>query len=567
MSIKKIGSITECCQNDCNIFESIDTNISIGHTRWATHGRVTVNNSHPHISSDGCFALVHNGIIENYNLLKEELEHESICFASETDSEVIVNLIAKYYSECNDINAAIIRTNERLIGSFTYLLVTIYDLKHIYGCCYKGTLGYQIVEGMTVIASDQIAIAPYSDDAIFFEDGDIFKASNTEVECFSTRENKEVTRETIKIPKASLCEKNEYSNYMIKEINETPRAINVCNKNIDKKVLMEIAEDIHEKKLCIVGAGSSFFVAQLGQYIFSSLANKDSKVHSADEFLNIYKPTQLNHLIALSQSGETFDTLDVLKKFSEKGAKITSINNVNGSASQRLSQFPILQDCGPELSVLSTKSVSIQVIIIYKIAITLGLINGSLKQEEYNKYMEDSIILESVVSEFIQNKSEEIRKIAERQKEIKNCFFIGNGLNYPVAMESSLKFKEVTYYHSEGISSGSLKHGSLSLIDRSFYTIAFLPNKDAEEKMFYHIMTNISEIQARGGDVIAFGSDDSKMAEFNNLSAYIKIMPVNKYLDSVLFLVAGQLYAYHTAAILKRDIDKPRSLAKAITVS
>lgn len=564
-NIKKVGSVSELIENDLECLLSYKTNISIGHTRWASHGDVSVANAHPHSSYDKCFSIVHNGIIENHKELKEELKNDFIAFSSDTDSEIIAHLLAKYYNLKHNMLEAIRMTNSRLCGSFTYLFITTHDINNIYGSCNSGTLSYQNIDTLSVIASDQIAISRYSDKASFLEDGDIIQASSTDIVCYSSEGKVISNNRYFSIPKIESVEKGTYPWFMIKEINETPQALHNSNM-IDNKMLNTLSKDIINKELCIVGAGSSFFTAQIGQYFFSIIANKNSIVHPSDEFLNLYKPSSGSFLIALSQSGETYDTVEVVRKFSVSHAVIASINNVEASTCQRLAKYPILQACEPELSVLSTKSVSSQVLLLYKIAVLCGYNNNTIDQDTCVSLLSDCNKIEKVIFKFISEQSKSIEIIAKKYISKRNCFFIGNNLNYPVAMESALKFKEVSYYHAEGISSGSLKHGCLSLIDSNFYTVAFIPDKQIDTEQFYHILSNISEIQARGGKVIAFGTDDETLPEFKSISSYVKIPMTNRFLNTITFLTLGQLFAYYAAKELERNIDKPRSLAKAVTV-
>jgi glucosamine--fructose-6-phosphate aminotransferase (isomerizing) len=317
--------------------------------------------------------------------------------------------------------------------------------------------------------------------------------------------------------------------------------------------------------LNIVGAGSGLYSASLGQYYFALLANKYARVHASDEFLNLVHFTATDHLIALSQSGETFDTLEVVYDALNKGVPVTGVNNVFGSTCHRIVNYPVFQGAGAEVCVLSTKSVISQDMILYLLAAHMGHKNGTLTTETFKTLLDDARRLPSVILSVLDNYQAPIREIAFAHKHIHNWFFIGREMFYAVALESALKYKEVSYIHAEAMSGGLFKHGTISLIDEEFHTIAFLPQQATSPHIFNFTLSNIAEIQARKGKVIAF-CHEGDADRVSNINEYVMLPSVNRYLDPIIQLVAGQILAYYCGIALERNIDKPRSLAKSVTV-
>lgn len=331
-------------------------------------------------------------------------------------------------------------------------------------------------------------------------------------------------------------------------------------------MIEKIAKDAAKKDLSITGAGSAFYVSQIGQYYFAQLADTYARVHPSDEILSLVSYGPKDHLIAVSQSGETFDTLEVMKSALDMGSIVTSINNVYGSSCQRLATYPVFQGAGMEVCVLSTKSIISQSLILYRIAKALGKKNGRISPSEAAKLTQDEKKFRKVMNNFFDLVENKVKQTAGWNRNIDNWFFIGRNVHYPVAMESALKFKEVSYRHAEGMSAGFFKHGTISLIDERFYTIAFLPNKKNDESGFRFTVSNISEIKARGGHVIGIGHDPDISADVGSLYDYIALPTINRFLDPILELIVGQMLGYYCAAALGRNIDRPRALAKSVTV-
>ncbi len=563
---KRTGSISSASLTS-NFLAQFGSGVAIAHTRWATHGKITAENAHPHVSGDGAFALIHNGVIANFKDLKDELERQATRFVSSTDSEVIVHLIATYYAIYGSMELALKETNGRLEGEYSYLVISTHDPDAVYGSCNGSTLCYGVTDSGVVVASDQIAVSMLTDKAVYFEDHDIFKIQADGIHFLPADADRgaNAPRLSIKIPYYGRLSFMDNSDYMLSEIHETPRALGEAML-ISEQLITSAAESLLGKNLTIVGAGSSYFVASLGRYYFAQISKQQSTAYNADEYLNLCIPRADSHMIAISQSGETFDTVQAVRNHVGRNLSLTSITNVNGSTCHRLATTAIFQNSGVERSVLSTKSVTTQALILYRISLKAGHLSGALTSEQYRDLVSDGNALPMIIEHVLSCMSDDIRRIASANAQVKNWFFIGNNLNFPVAMESALKFKEVSYVHAEGLSSGSLKHGSLSLICDDFKTIAFVANKQHDRDSHQYIAGHISEIAARGGEVIQFSFDETHANLVSETGPGISIPSINKYLDSVTGLVVGQLFAYYTAKALDRNVDRPRALAKAVTV-
>jgi glucosamine--fructose-6-phosphate aminotransferase (isomerizing) len=564
---KSVGSVVD--KDKLGFFSDMPSApMVIAHTRWATHGRVTEKNAHPHHSYDGNFSLVHNGVIENYLEIRQQLLEQGIQCQTETDTEVIAHLLAKHYAENGDLLQTIHRTLGELHGEYAFVFITRHDPGRIYAARYKSPLVFGSTDELTIIASDQTAIAPLTKNMTFIREGDVVKASADQVTCYAEENGRllEVEREKVHIPWVDeALDRHGHPHYMIKEIYETPAAVETALK-LRRVDLEPIVNDLEQRQLSITGAGSAFYASQIGQYYFADLANKYSHVHPSDEFLNLLKIGDNDHLITISQSGETFDTLEVTRRAIAVGAPVTSISNMFGSTSHRLATYPIFQGAGAEVCVLTTKAIVSQAMILFILATLLGEKNGTLTQARAESLLHDARRLPAAMGVIFEKRQSKIKETATRHKDITNWFFIGRWMYYPVAMESALKFKEVSYLHAEGMPAGFFKHGTISLIDDHFYTIAFLPKEENAPDIFHFTISNISEIQARGGKVIAFGHEEETHKDIKNLYDYIQLPTVNKHLDPILHLTAGQLLAYHCALALGREIDKPRALAKSVTV-
>lgn len=564
---KDIGSVSKADQQQ--IFGGMRASgVVLAHTRWATHGGVEQKNAHPHLSNNRKFAVVHNGVIENFRALRDRIAQAGVRLRSETDTEVIVQLLELLHAEHGSVDEAFLRTLDALEGEYALVVCSVHEPGALRAACFKSPLAFGEIPGGVILASDQRAIAPLTTAVTFLEEGDIIVATPDTVHVSSRRNGKvtPVDRTPTEVEQRdSDTGLHGYAHYMIKEIHECPIAI----RNV-----MSLADDtfrapvnaFRNRAVNLVGAGSAFYVSLLGQYYFAQLARRTVTTIPSDEFANLKQLTTRDHLIAVSQSGETFDTLEVMRRGKEAGAAVTAINNVIGCSSQRLADFPIFQGAGPEICVLSTKSIVSQAMVLYRLVVECAVQDGAIDTADQRAYHDAAEDLAQQIEVFLESQNNHVRDLAQRCSRIANWFFIGRSMQYPVALESALKFKEVSYLHAEGMPAGFLKHGTISLIDTAFYTIAFLPHKRSDPDTYRFTVSNIEEIQARDGNVILVGHDEELVRDLDDNAGAIILPHVNLYLDPVLQLVAGQLLAYHCAVALGRNIDQPRALAKSVTV-
>ena len=567
---KDVGSVSE---NDSKgFFNGLpDAARAIAHTRWATHGGVTAANAHPHLSNDGKFAVVHNGVIENHVELKAELVKQGFCFRSETDTEVVAHLLQSLYSPDRGVFDAVARMVGRIQGEYALVILTTLDPDTLYCVKHKSPLAYTVADGTLVVASDQRALAPFNRDVVFLEDGDllVFCADKGKSRCLSLAAGAGLTpveRKAIRIDwREDELGKAGFPHYMLKEINEIPVAVKSAMA-IREEVIEAIVEECLGRRTIMTGAGSAYYVSMIGQYYFADLAKKYVITHPSDELSNLCAFEAGDHLLAISQSGETFDTLESVRQALSVGAKVSSVNNVYGSTMQRLATIPVFQGAGTEICVLSTKSIVSQAVILLRIAARLGLRTGKLDAAAHGEVMKALDEFPAVASALIEDSSHHISSMAMEHASIDNWFFIGRGVYYPVAMESALKFKEVSYHHAEGMPAGFFKHGTISLIDDGFYTMVFLPDRKLEGELFSLTASNVSEIRARNGRVVGIGHEAAEGIKALGLHGYVQIPRTNRHTGPLLHLIVGELMAYYCARSLGRSIDKPRALAKSVTV-
>ncbi len=538
---------------------------AIGHTRWATHGGVTVANAHPHRSFDGKFAVVHNGVIDNFLELKRDLVAGGVTFSSETDTEVIAHLLARNYAGSGDLDTAIHATLGALSGEFGLAITCTDRPDTLIGVRRLSPIAVGIANGAGFICSDPVAVAGEDGWIAYLEEDQIAFVTRDaiRVASFLTPDFPEAPVERIALTTvAEVAELGDYPHYMIKEITETSEAVRTVAA-MAPSVFAPAARRLAEADVAFCGAGSSHYVCMLGQYFFHQIAGRRAVCHSADEFMNLASLGKDGALIAVSQSGETYDTLRVMEQAQADGAALVSVNNVAGSTAQRMSDFPILQRAGREVCVLSTKSVISQTAIVWRLAAEVAALAGG---DGGGADMADLGALAGKLDTLVQSLSPEIKAVAERYRWIEHWFFLGRGIHWPVAAESALKFKEVSYIHAEAMPAGFLKHGTISLIDEKFFTVAFIPNSAHDPESFAHVVSSLHEIRARGGNIIGFGHDLPSTFQEGMFEAYVELPSVSKFMDPMIQLVAGELFAYFAAVKLGRNIDRPRALAKAVTV-
>jgi glutamine---fructose-6-phosphate transaminase (isomerizing) len=541
--------------------------LALGHTRWATHGGVTARNAHPHLSYDRTVAVVHNGVINNHAELRRDLEASGVEFDSDTDSEVIAHLLARHLAGGASMVDAIAATTAALIGEYALAIIATADPTAVWAAKYKSPLVVGSDGTRGVLASDQIALGGISEEVLFLEDGDIvaLRADGAVVYSSSGGARVLVDRALTRLDtRHERVDKGDYPHYMIKEIHEAPQAV---------RGAMALPAARFEgivppgKLVTLVGAGSAFYAASMGQYLLAQLAKVRATALPSDEAEYLAFFDDGDPLVAVSQSGETFDTLEVCRHALEAGAVLTSICNVPTSTQERLATHRLPQGSGPEICVLSTKSIISQVVLLARLALETGRSSGVLRGERYQAHQESLALLPHTLQEFIATSSTAVQALALKYSYVANWFFIGRGILYPAACESALKFKEVNYHHAEGMASGFFKHGTISLIDEHFYTVALLPSRGASPDRYAATLAAVSQIAARKGPVIGLGPAD--IAE-DDLAGFAEYLPLpyhgDEVADLIIQLVAGELMAYYWALDLGREIDQPRSLAKSVTV-
>ncbi|MFQ7292036.1 MAG: glutamine--fructose-6-phosphate transaminase (isomerizing) [Monoglobales bacterium] len=546
--------------------ESVHGCVGIGHTRWATHGEPSDVNSHPHLSQSGRFAVVHNGIIENYISLKKKLTAKGFEFISETDTEVIAHLFEYYYK--GDILETMIKVINHVEGSYA-LGILCADYPDQFIAVRKASpMIVGLGEGENFIASDVTAILKHTRNIYYLEDNEIVVLNKNEVKIYNT-DKEEVEKEVFTVNwDVSAAEKGGYEHFMMKEIEEQPKALrDTISPRIKngKVVLDDISltkEDIKNiRKIFIVACGSAYHVGMVGKYIIEKMCRIPVEVQVASEFRYCDPIVGSKDLvIVISQSGETADTLAALKEAKSHGARILSIVNVVGSAIANASDDVIYTWAGPEIAVATTKAYSTQLAVMYLISIYMADKLGMVTSGEYARFIKDIESLPEKVSQILKDK-QKIQYLASLFYNSKSIFFIGRNLDYAVSLEGSLKLKEISYIHSEAYAAGELKHGTISLIEDGTLVIALATG----EELFDKTVSNVKEVKARGA--VVMGVTTENQDDMDTVADHIiKIPCINETLLPSLTVIPLQLFGYYVASLKGCDIDKPRNLAKSVTV-
>jgi glucosamine--fructose-6-phosphate aminotransferase (isomerizing) len=548
-------------------FSTMCGQVGIAHTRWATHGGVNRVNSHPHVSADGHFAIVHNGIIDNYLDLKSELQAQGHTFQSETDSEVIVHLIAAYHAQGYHVEEALVATTERLQGAFAFALLTSHVPDTLFCARHESPLVIGVGDMSLYLASDINAFGKYTRRAVFLNDGEyaMLRPQGYTLKSLITQAKLTRQPEELQWEVGNLSEKGPYPHFMLKEIHAGAECIETVLALPDADI-RALAQRIQtSRQTFMTGVGTAYYVALLAQYYFATLSDCYVPAISADEFPTLGKVGDGCLTLAISQSGETYDTLKALRYTKARGGQSAAVVNVPGSSMTREVDHVILQGAGPEICVLSTKSTISQITILLRVALELARLRGQIGVISNRMHSQALEMLPAILHDMYTDLLPEVRRVGRRYCQTRNWFFIGRGIYSAVALESALKFKEVSYLHAEGMPGGFLKHGTIALIDEDTHSIAFLP--PAEDTPLLHAtMANIQEIRARGGLVIGVHhqKDDSLRP---SLDDQIVVPETPALVAPLVQLTAGQMLAYHTALALGRNIDKPRALAKSVTVA
>ncbi len=561
---KNVGHVADVAEKE--LFLSLEGVTGIAHTRWATHGGVTQANAHPHLSCDKTLAIVHNGIISNYARLKAALIKRRHKFASETDSEVIAHLIEDHRKKGLPLERAFTAALKDLEGSFAVAMVSIEEPHKIYCGKHESPLILGLGKNEFYVGSDFNAFIEHTKDAVVMDDGEYAVVSNRGYEVKRIRDGNPVRKTIMRIDwDAEMSRKGGFPHYMLKEIYEQPETVRKALSISEESVVGLAKSLMGAKRAYLTGVGTTYYAAQIGQYYFASEAGLAVPAASSDEFLENSPLAKGDFVLAVSQSGETYDTLRLVREAKNRGAKTAAVVNVVGSTLSRLVDQVVLQGSGPEICVISTKAALAQMIILIRVAIEAGRMNGRLTPAEKRRKSEQLESLPALISGFLNEYSGLFNNIARKHASRHNWLFMGRGRFYPVALEVALKVKEVAYLHAEGIPAGFLKHGALALIDDNLLSAVFIPG-EAEKELHRMTMGSVEEINARGGRVIGFHF--SKSLRGSKLFEDQVLLPAAPPLTSPLVaLLAGQLLSYFLATALGRDVDKPRSLAKSVTVA
>lgn len=558
---KNVGGVGDVYQKE-NILRYA-SRLGIAHTRWATHGQVTRNNTHPFLSCDNKFAVIHNGIISNHLELKNRLQKEGHRFVSDTDTEVIPHLLESAYKKTGNIEASLLETLSQLEGTFAMAFITNYQPDQLYCAKRESPLLLGIGDEVKFIGSDFNAFINHTKNAVIIDDDEyaILSKNGYSVKSFVTKE--EVDKPITRIEwDSETSKKGGYPHYMLKEIYEQPQTV-LNAMEVEDGTIDRLATMIHESKSTqLVGVGTTYYVTMYANYIFSSLAGRYIPAISSDEFVSMSPADKDSFVLAASQSGETYDTISAIKYAKSRGAKTGAIVNVMGSTLSRMVDCSVLQGSGPEICVISTKAALAQMILLTRTALKLGVKNKSLTKKKYNEYMESLRSLPSIIEGILNERSGFIHRIAHSYRNIKNWLYLGRGVYYPIALESALKMKEVAYVHAEGMPCGFLKHGTLAMIDSDINSIVFVP-PSLEKVQYESTLASVAEIRARDGYVLGIHFEERNQNLFSEELILPTVPPV---IAPLIQMIIAQLFAYFTATSLKRNVDKPRSLAKSVTV-
>ncbi|MBF0329104.1 MAG: glutamine--fructose-6-phosphate transaminase (isomerizing) [Nitrospirae bacterium] len=546
----------------------VSSTVAMGHTRWATHGKPSDENAHPHRS--GRIVVVHNGIIENYVELKHTLQSEGYVFTSETDTEVLCHLINKHIKTTDTLEDAVRHTLKEIKGAYAFAVVDEKEQDKVIVVRKESPLVIGLGDNEFFFASDVPAFLSHSREVIFLDNHEMALLHRDGV-IITDFEGNPLKKNVVTISwNPSMAEKGGYRHFMLKEIFEQPRAVADTIRGRAYAENGEIALDEFGltadviksiEKIFIVACGTSYHSGLAGKYMIETLAKVPVEVDIASEFRYREPIVGKNSLfIAITQSGETADTLAALREAKALGAKTLSICNVIGSTASRDSDFVFYTHSGPEIGVASTKAFTTQMVSLYMLAIAFGKINGVLAGDKAEKLIDDLLHLPAKIEQAI-DLDAEITLIAKDLFKAKDFLYLGRGINYPIALEGALKLKEISYIHAEGYAAGEMKHGPIALIDEDVPVVVIAPSGKLNEK----VLSNMEEVKSRGGILVSVTTNDCKPAQ--QMSRYsIAVQSSNEFLTPVIMTIPLQLLAYHIAVLRGCDVDQPRNLAKSVTV-
>ncbi len=542
--------------------------IGIGHTRWATHGRPSETNAHPHRAGD--VVVVHNGIIENYLELKEQLSHRGTHFSSETDSEIVAHLVAEKIERGVDFLDAVRRTLREIHGSYALLFLNRRDPKRLIVAKNSTPIVIGWGEGETFIASDIPALLDHTRKVTFLEDGEIGEVSLGSCRLLNgkghavRRPVKEITWDAV------AARKGGYAHFMLKEIHDQPRALADTFRGrialTDGRVSLEdikfkAGEVKRIKRIHLVACGTAWHACLVGKFLLEEIAGIPAEVDYGSEFRYrspLMDPKSI--LLMVSQSGETADTLAATDIARAKKAKVLAVCNVIDSSIPRKSDGVLYTHAGPEISVASTKAFTTQLTALYLLAVALGRLNGKLKASRARQLLRDLMHLPSWIEKALEIESE-VKELARELMHSRDFLYLGRGINYPIALEGALKLKEISYIHAEGYPAGEMKHGPIALIDETMPVVMLAPR----DRYFQKTVSNLQEVDARGGKVIVL-TDDAKAASELGAHRVLALPKASHYLTPIVMTIPLQLLAYYIAVHRGTDVDQPRNLAKSVTV-
>lgn len=560
---KQTGEISDLKKNIPNL----EGNIGLGHTRWATHGAVSEKNAHPHISCDGKIAVVHNGIIENFKYLKEELEGKKHDFSSNTDSEVLAHLVEEEYN--GNLEKAVFNALKKIKGSYALVVICEDEPEKIVGARNESPLVVGIGDNENFVASDIPAVLSYTSRFIYLEDGELCVLDKKSAKVFD-KNFKKIDKKIDQINwDIRDAEKSGFPHFMLKEIFEQPETVSQVLRGRVSEIKNEIDFPTHVEELLnsdfksvhIVACGTSFYAGLVGKYLLEKMVDVPVFVDYASEFRYYGLKDESSLVIAITQSGETADTLAALKEAKRAGCKTLAVTNVVGSTATHVCDGYILMQSGPEIGVAATKTFTSQIMVLYLLALKIGFQNELISVDDLYHNISAIRRLPGLVRQVLEN-DEEIKDAAEGVKNAESVFFIGRGINFPLALEGALKLKEISYIHAEGFAAGELKHGPFALLTDKTPVVAVVSKND---KTYEKIIANIGEVKARGSPVIAVAEEHD--SEIEKHADMVLRCPSDGRLGSCISVsVVLQLLAYHIANLRGCSIDKPRNLAKSVTV-
>lgn len=548
--------------------ENLQSLVGIGHTRWTTHGRASEENAHPHRA--GGITVVHNGIIENYLELKEELKREGRLFTSQTDTEVLCHLIDKYTRKGLNLEQATREALKHVKGACALGIIREEEPDKIVAVRKDSPLIVGLGEDEFFIASDIPAFLSYTRDVIVLNNGEMAVITHDGVS-ISELDGNPVDKKITNITwSPAMAEKGDYKHFMLKEIYEHPRAImdtmrgrfSLEEGEVNLEEFSMTVDDLRKmNKIFLVACGTSLHAALVGKYMLEDIAGIPSEVDIASEFRyrNPIIPDD-SLVIVITQSGETADTLASQREAKRRGARVLSICNVVGSTSAREADGVFYTHSGPEIGVASTKAFTSQLTALYLFSLAIVRARGVLDREKTRQMLQELMLLPEKVEKTLRL-NESVSKMAKRYFHVKDFLYLGRGINYPIALEGALKLKEISYIHAEGYPAGEMKHGPIALIDDDMPVLVLVPKDTVYEK----ILSNIEEVRSRGGKVIAIATEGDR--NISSLTSEVIFVPeTNRYLTPILFTIPLHLLAYHIAVLRGCDVDQPRNLAKSVTV-